>query len=208
MGTLAVYPMKWPVHHRLLPRLFCVFMGLWLITAFPLWTNVLASSLRGAWVDQAFSTVLTEKYGSPVQVRDVYFERWYLVHFGAIRIDSNSGTELISASGGTLYLSSLSFFKDGINETYLQLNDIAFTKEYYKDSAAAGAWGHLMRRPIHVDQLCLRVVQDRSGMQVTVTDCRSEEVKIDGSIKLDQAGVRKNDLQISISTWAALRSIV
>ena len=208
MGNPAILPMKARLPHSLLTRLFGVFLVLWLVAAFPIWTNPLAASLRGGWVDEAFSQVLTEKYGSPIRVQNVYFEQWRLIRFGTIRIDSRDGIEMVNASGGLLYLRSFSFLKDSCAETYIQLHDIAFTREYYKNSAAAGAWGHLMHKPIHVDLLRLRVVQDRSGMQVYVTDCRSEEVKIDGSIRLDKAGVRKDNLQVSISTWAALRAIV
>lgn len=195
--------------YGLMPTLFGLFVALWFFAAFPLWINQLASSMRGPWVDQAVSQILTDKYGSPVQVQGVYFDRWHRMHFGPIRILSKEGSEMIQASSGSLNLHSLSFLKTRSAETYIRLQNIQFTKEYYKNSTTAGFWGYLMRKPIHVDLLGLRVVEnDRSGMQVYVTDCRSKNVKIDGSIEYDRSGTCKNNLQVSVGTWTALRSII
>lgn len=180
----------------------------WLVIASPLWTYHPATSLRGDWVDAAISDVLSEKYGSQVTVRNAYFSRWCELTFGAFAIDSKEGKPLVRASGGRLRLCKLDLSAKGSSETEIRFEDILFTKDYYGSSRAAGNWRFLLRKPIRIEELCFLVKQDRTKTKVAVTGCRSEGVRIAGDIEMGRSGVLSDNLEVSVSPWTALRSIV
>ncbi len=203
-GLLSLHHLPSP---RALVRLYGLLAGVWVVVASPIWVNQLATSLRGDWADAALSDVLSEKYGSPVRVRDVHFERWYALRFSALAIDSKEGRPLVRASGGTMRLRHLDLSKYGTSETELRFEDIFFTKDYYASSRAKGTWGFLLQKPIHINALCFLVRQNRSGMKVVVTDCRSEGIQIKGGVEVGRSGTFRDTLQVSVSPWTALRSM-
>ncbi len=191
-----------------LARLYGLFAGVWLVIASPLWINQTAASFHGDWADAALSDVLSQKYGSPVTVRNVHFERWYSLRFGAFAIDSKEGKPLVRASGGILRLIRFDLSAKGASETEIRFEDIFFTKDYYGNSQAVGSWRFLLRKPIHVQELCFLVKQNRSGTKVAVTNCRSEGVQIAGGIEVGRSGKMRDNLEVSVSPWTALRSMV
>ena len=177
-----MYHFNMTIHSLSLTRLYGLLAGIWLIAASPLWMNQLATSFRGDWADAALSDVLSHKYGSPVSVRNVHFERWCSLRFGALAVDSREGKPLVRASGGALRLNRLDLSPKGTSETEIRFENIFFTKDYYGSSQAVGNWKYLMRKPIHVQELCFLVKQSRSSTTVTVRDCRSEGVRIAGGV--------------------------
>ena len=193
---------------RWLEPLYGLLAIAWVFIAAPLWTNELASLLQGDWADQAVSETLSKKYGSPVMVQNVHFDRWWSLRFGSLTIQSTAGKELIRASGGTLRLRRLDLFRSKSLEMEIRLRGVSFTKEYYRNAPGELSWKNLLRKPIRVEALSLLISKNPSGMEVHVTDCRSKGVKIEGGLQLENSGLRHDGLRVSVSTWTALRSML
>ena len=190
-----------------LTYLYGVFLGVWLVVACPIWANQIAISLKGDWVDSALSEALSQKYGSPVKVHNAYFVNWHELRFGTFTIDSQEGNPLVRASSGVLRLLRLDLSAKGASETEIRFKDISFTRAYYNSTTAASKWRYFLKKPIHVKELCFLIRQNRARTKVEVTDCRSEGVRIAGSVEVARSGARKDDLRVSVSTWTALRSM-
>jgi hypothetical protein len=194
--------------HALHQKALCaVVFGCFLLCA-PTWLAQIPSHLKGPWADQALSEVLSERYGANVTVHNVRFQGWRHVYFDAIRVESKQGRPLVRASKGSLHLRDMDLWKKMAFETEVHLEGLAFMKDYYKNTRSAQGWGKMMHRPLEVDELRLRVVQDKTQTVVAVTDCRSNGIKIDGGLRLNKNGGREDHLRISVSAWQAIRSMV
>ena len=192
---------------RVFVRLFYLSSASWLVAS-PLWINRAVASMKGPWLDNAVSDVLSERYGSPVAVRNVHFERWDFLRFGEFAVDTKEGKPLIRATGGAIRLHRLDLSKKGASETFIHFENIFFTRAYYGNSPAAGTWKFLLHKPLHIRELCFLVTQDRVSTKVRVIDCRSEGVRISGDLEVKRSGTFRNDLRVNISPWTALYSMV
>ena len=144
-------------------KLMSIFFIIWIALSLPVWiaagSHFAFQNLRGAWADTALSDILSERYDCPVKVSDVRFRNWSEIYFNAIEVQSKEGRNLIYGSHGSFKLKRMELKKLALFETEIDLRDVFFTKEYYKNSPALKKWGYLMHRPISVKQLRLRVIQ-------------------------------------------------
>jgi len=189
-------------------RFLCLLAALWIALGSPFWINQAVSTLRGPWLDRSVSEILSEKYGADVKVRNVHFSRWSDIHFESIRVDSLEGQPLIRSTRGRLSLKNIALWKKMVFETEIRLQGIEFMKDYYQRFPKLKTWGFLVKKPIQVEELRLRVVQDRAHTLVGVLECESKDVRVNGGLLLDKFGGVKDLLRISVSPWLMVRSLV
>lgn len=189
-------------------RFFCLVALVWLVVASPFWIDQAVSVLRGAWLDQSVSEILSEKYGAHVQVKNVHFNRWSDIRFESIRVDSLEGQPLIQSSRGRLSLKNIALWKKMIFETEIRLEGIEFMKDYYRQFPNFKTWGFLFKKPIQVEELHLRVVQSKTQTLVGVVGCESQDVRINGELLFNKFGDAKDLLRISISPWLMVKLAV
>ena len=189
-------------------RFLCLLVVVWLALGSPFWINQAVSHLRGHWLDRSISEVLSERYGAHVEVRNVRFSRWSDIHFESIRVDSLEGQPLIRSSRGRLSLKNMALWKKMVFETEIRLQGIEFMKDYYQRFPNFKTWGFLVKKPIQVEELRLRVVQDRAQTSVGVLECESRDIRVNGGLMLDKFGGVKDLLRISVSPWLMVRSLL
>lgn len=189
-------------------RFLCLLAVLWIALGSPFWINQAVSTLRGPWLDGSVSEVLSERYGAHVRVRNVRFSRWSDIHFESIRVDSLEGRPLLRSSQGRLSLKNIALWKKMVFETEVRLQKIEFMKDYYQRFPNFKTWSFLVQKPIRVEELRLRVVQDRVQTVVGVLECASRDIRVDGGLTLNKFGGVKDLLHISVTPWLMVRSLV
>ncbi len=193
-------------------KLISVFFIIWVALSTPSWLSTgsrdAIQNLKGEWVDTALSDILSERYDCPVKVSNVRFVNWSEIHFAAISIRTREGRDLIYGSHGSFTLKQMRLKHDPLFETEIDLSDVYFTKEYYKNSPALKKWGYLVRKPIAVKQLKLRVVQDPQVTRLNIIDCRSDILGLEGGLVIDKTGKIEDKVKVSYNTWALLRNAI
>lgn len=191
-------------------KLVSLFFIIWVFISTPLWietgSRYAFQNLKGEWVDTALSDILSERYDCPVKVTDVLFQSWSEIHFGTISIRTREGRDLIYGSHGSFALKQMRLKHHPLFETEIDLRDVYFTKEYYKSSPALKKWGFLMNKPIPVKRLKLRVVQNPELTRLSIIDCKSDILNLEGGLIIDKSGKIENKVEVSYKTWALLRS--
>ncbi len=193
-------------------KLISVFFIIWIILSTPSWlatgSRYVIQNLRGEWADTALSDILSERYDCSVKVTNVRFVNWSEIHFATISIRTREGRDLIYGSRGSFTLKQMRLKHDPSFETEIDLSDVYFTREYYKSSPALKKWGYLMRKPIAVKQLKLRVVQDPEFTRLNIIDCQSDVLALEGGMIIDKTGKVKDKIKVSYNAWAFLRNVI
>ncbi len=191
-------------------KLILLFFITWIAASLPCWSknlsDVALQQIRGNWVDVAFSDILSERYDCPVRVSRVVFKNWSEIHFASIRIRSKAGRELIYGSKGSFKLRKMELKKQAVFETEINLKNVFFTKEYYKDQPALKKWGYLMHKPIAIKDIRLNVVQNREFTRLNILDCESDMLHLEGGLVIDKTGKVKDSIKATYNPWALLRS--
>jgi hypothetical protein len=193
-------------------KLISVFFIVWISLSTPTWLAIgsryAIQNLKGDWADTALSDILSERYDCPVKVSKVRFLSWSEIHFADISIRSREGRDLIYGSHGSFTLKQMRLKHDPLFETEIVLSDVYFTREYYKSSPALKKWGYLMRKPIAVKQLKLRVIQDPEFTRLKIIDCKSDVLALEGGLVIDKSGKIEDKVKVSYNTWALLRNAI
>lgn len=188
-------------------KIICPFLAIWIVLSIPNWTQTALQSLKGEWVDVAFSDVLSERYGCQVTVKNVHFDNWSLIRFESLRVCSFEGKPLIYGSAGSFQLWRAELWKMMIFETEVQLKNVRFTKEYYKDNPALKKWSSWMKRPIAMEKLDLRVIQCPNRTLLGIIRCESKDIALEGGLLIDSTGKIENKIRAYISPWTLVRSL-
>ena len=183
-----------------------LFISMWLVrAAVPVASDIVYSPVQGAWVDHAFSELLTKRYGYPIDVKNVSMIKWSDVSFGDIRVMDKKGETLITAAGGRMALRKMSPKKDMLFATEISFNGVEFHHAYYKDQKNFKPWSNWVKKPIKVRQLTVGVVQTDHFTGLSVKECRSDDVKISGYIVAQNDRIVQDKLVVSASMLKMLR---
>ena len=177
------------------------------LLCFSFFIDPLASSLHGPWLDQAFSEVLTERYGKAVTAQNVRLVCWSDIRFSRLEVSSPEGRLLLRASHGSIRLENPRFWETKMFETRIQLHRVVFFREYYKNSAHFKPWGRLLHKPIHLRELVLKVVQSEKTTWLKIVKSDSNDVRVDGGLFVNPEGRVHDGLHVSFSPWMMLRAI-
>ncbi len=173
-----------------------------------LWVATYPNPVRGAWVDQAVSRILTQRYGEEVQVKNCSVVRWFSLSFTDLVVRSKDHKPLIEAQKGRIQLKKIRPRKFRLRlETEILLENASFHKDYYKNFPELKWFLPLMQKPIHMDSLTLTVKQDPRKTWLDITHCRSRDILLEGSILVENAKILKQNLTISFSPLMMFHSI-
>jgi hypothetical protein len=166
-------------------------------------------TLKSAWLDQSVSEHFSQKYGCPVRFKNVSLSPRSGIRFGSLAVRSKESRLLISATSGTVTLKRWSVRKDLLFEAEMHLENVAFEKEFYKNSPYFNkTFGHFMHKPLVVYDLTVNVLQDERFTRLQVTRCASKDVKVDGHLLLDKSRVVQDKLLVSFSPFMMVRAIL
>jgi hypothetical protein len=178
-----------------------------LLACTPFFINNAVAALHGNWVDEAFSEALSEKYGHWVIVKDVRFSKWSDVSFGSLDVRSKTGKTLIRSAQGSLKLKDFDPLRKTAIETELELHNVIFFHEYYKNSPAFKPWKRLLKKPFEVEKLLLRIVQSEEKTLVRILKSHSNKVILDGEMQVDASGHLHDALHVSFSPWMMFNAL-
>ncbi|MGH7197425.1 MAG: hypothetical protein ACREH5_01625 [Candidatus Omnitrophota bacterium] len=166
-------------------------------------------SLEGKWLDQSFSEHFSAKYGCPVHFKDVKITGWFDISLRSLAIRSREGKLLISATSGTVDLKKFGVRKDLLFEADLRLANVAFEKEYYKNSPYFNkTFGYFMHKPLIVKDLTVNVAQDERHTRIRIVRCASKDVSVDGHMILENARVVQDKLLVTFSPFMMVRAVL
>ncbi len=207
MGDKVFFGLLGRIYQGAEKMLVCLLLS-GLLVCLPTFANYAATALRGDWADKALSDVLSEKYGCPVTVKNVYLAGWSDIYFSSLHVRRTNGRMLIQSAQGSLHLKNFNFFRKATFETELRLNRVIFFHEYYKDSPTFKPWNQLLQKPFEVQELILRVVQSKEKTLVKILKSASKDMLLDGGISVDASGYLQDSLHVRLSPWMILRAIL
>ena len=166
-------------------------------------------SIEGAWLDQGFSGHFSKKYSCPIRFKDVKIVRWSEISFGSLMIHSQENKLLVSATSGEVRLNKLRVRKDLVFQADMRLANVAFEKEFYKNSPYFNKpFGHFMHKPLIVYDLTVNVTQDERFTRIQVTRCASKDVRVEGHMVLNSAKVVQDKILVAFSPFMMVRAIM
>jgi len=172
-----------------------------LVASYPL-------SLSGPWLDESLSGMFSEKYHCPIHLKNVKLS-WSDVSFESIKISSKENKLLISATPGKVEFRKFSVRKGLLFEIDLHLGNMAFEKEFYKNSDSFNKFfGQLMHNSLIVKDLKVNIVQDEYYTRIKILRCASKDVSVTGGMTLDNTRVLKDDLLVTLSPLMMLRAVL
>lgn len=166
-------------------------------------------SLEGAWLDESVSKHFSKQYSCPVVFKNVKIAWFSDLSFGSLAIRSKENGLLISATSGKVRLNKLSVWKGLLFTADMHLENVAFEKEFYKNSPYFNkAFGHFMHKPLIVYDLTVNVTQDERYARIQVTRCASKDVRVEGHMVLDRAKVVQDKILVAFSPFMMVRAIL
>lgn len=167
-----------------------------------------SSAIRGEWADQAVSDLLSRRYDARIRVSGVRMPSWTEIHFETIRVDSKSGERWIRSGKGHLLLREIIWSKRPVFVTELTLEELDLMQAYYQRALPMNPWGRLLKKPLRLDRVRLKITQSPEKTQVDVKECQAEGLDIEGIWQPGPRGSEKKSLNVKLSPWLVLKTAV
>ena len=167
--------------------------------------------LRGAWLDEAVSDRLSIRYDCPIAIRRVQIVALNKIRFDALFIGTKDYKLLVSSKAGSATLRNIGYQKGQLFEVDLDLKNVSFTKEYYKNSPIFQkniAASTFMHKPLQVAHMKLNIKQGDHRTSIKINESKSKDIDIAGTMELKGSKVVQDKITVSFSPMMILRALL
>lgn len=164
-------------------------------------------TLQGRWVNDAVSQALSREYRLNITVANVKIDLWSTISFDSLEVRSKEGKLFMNSGSGTIRLQKLGLGRHRTFQAEINLKDLSLAKDLYRRSPYSKPWGYLMHRPLHIKNMRINVARSKKRTLITLTECRSQDIILAGSILLEKADVVKDDTFVAFTPRMILRAI-
>lgn len=153
--------------------------------------------LRGEWLDQFVTEVLSERLHTRIQVKGISFTHWKCVTFLGFDVYSKSQQKWLSSGRGALNWTGIPFLKDTVSNTTLNLNHVVFSAEFYKKIPVASiSLSKLIEKPTVVTRLAVDISQFRRSRLVRIFQYDSDDIDLRGGWQFNGSRLVKAHLLV------------
>ncbi len=182
-------------------------LGLYLFAATLLPAGT-ASLRKGSWFDCLVSQAISKNYGCAVEIKNIRIRSLRTLSFDSATASSKEGKLLISTQEGFYRLERIRPRKNFSIEGALFVQEVAFSKEYYKRSRLISKpFRYLMNKPIRVKAMKVEIALGPHNTLFEVQECHSKDITINGRLTLRGHRIIEDKLSVACSPLMLLKNI-